>query len=154
MNSDEAIIHQFYRAFQQKDFKTMQSCYTENAVFNDAAFKNLNAAEVRAMWEMLIKSGRDLVITYQIGHFSGNIGTADWVATYTFSQTGRKVVNRVHATFVLENGKIVDHRDQFDFWKWARQALGLPGLLLGWSGFLRKKVQQKARQRLDLFMRS
>lgn len=152
MSQNEATIHQFYRAFQQKEFKTMQSCYAENAVFNDEVFKKLNAEKVRAMWEMLLKGGRDLEITYQIGDFEGEKGSADWVATYTFSQTGRKVVNRIHAEFLFKNGKIVEHRDRFNFWKWSRQALGMPGLLLGWSDFLKKQVRQKAAIRLSDFM--
>jgi hypothetical protein len=31
-----------------------------------------------------------------------------------------------------------------DFWPWSRQALGAPGLLLGWTPLLRAKVQRQA----------
>ncbi len=85
------------------------------------------------MWVMLITSGKCLDITYQILSADDATGSAQWVATYTYSKTGRKVINRIQEIFVFANGKI------------ARQAQGLKGLLLGWSTFLRKKVQQTAR---------
>ena len=60
----------------------------------------------------------------------GDTGTAHWIATYTFS-TGRPVVNDIHARFRFRDGLIVDHQDSFSFWRWARQALGPPGMILG-----------------------
>ncbi|HPM68974.1 MAG TPA: nuclear transport factor 2 family protein, partial [Piscinibacter sp.] len=36
-------------------------------------------------------------------------------------------------------------------WTWSRQALGTPGLLLGWSGFLKDKVRAKAAGNLAAF---
>jgi hypothetical protein len=48
---------------------------------------------------------------------------------------------------------IVNHIDDFSFYQWARQALGITGLLLGWLPFLKKKVQAAALVKLDAFMR-
>ncbi len=56
-----------------------------------------------------------------------------------FSQTGRPVVNDVQATFRFQDGLIAEHHDDFDFHRWARQALGLPGLLLGWTPMLKAR---------------
>jgi ketosteroid isomerase-like protein len=152
MHPNEQLIHRFYMAFQQRDFATMQSCYADNARFSDAAFVNLNAAEVKAMWEMLCKRGKDLVLEYKNVQANDRTGAAEWVATYTFSATGKKVVNKIRAAFVFENGKILQHEDHFNFYTWARQALGLPGLLLGWTGFLKNKVRAGARKNLADFM--
>ncbi len=152
MTTNQQVIETFYQAFKNKDFKTMQDCYADHAVFNDEAFVNLNAAQVRAMWQMLISRGKDLELTFTNVRADESTGSAEWVATYTFSATKRKVVNRIKANFVLENGKIVKHTDHFDFYKWASQALGLPGILLGWTGFMRKKVQQTAMKNLTDFM--
>ncbi|MBK6825282.1 MAG: hypothetical protein IPG87_20760 [Saprospiraceae bacterium] len=80
-------------------------------------------------------------------------GTAVWKAQYTFSPTGRKVVNIIHANFKFEEGKIVHHVDHFNFYAWARQAFGWKGVLLGWMPFFRKKVQRSARKSLENFMR-
>ena len=152
MTTNEQLISTFYRAFQQKDYTTMQQCYAENAVFNDEAFKNLNASQVRAMWQMLISRGKDLVVEFKNIQSEGNTASAEWVATYTFSQTKRKVTNRIKANFVIENGKIVKHTDTFNFYKWSSQALGMVGMLLGWTSFLRKKVSEGAMKNLEEFM--
>jgi ketosteroid isomerase-like protein len=146
------VARAFYDAFKQKDFRTMQGLYADNATFSDPAFVGLNAQQVRAMWEMLISRGKDLQLTYQILEEKGNQVKTEWIATYTFSQTGRKVVNKIVADMTIENGLIVKHIDTFSFHKWASQALGTVGVLLGWTGFLRKKVQTKAKQGLDIFM--
>ena len=55
------------------------------------------------------------------------------------------------ARFEFRDEKIIRHRDSFDFWKWSRQALGLPGLLLGWSPYLRAKVARTAAKSLERF---
>ena len=51
-----------------------------------------------------------------------------------------------------EQGLITRQRDRFDFWAWSRQALGMPGLLLGWTPFLRHKVQRQAAANLQKFL--
>ncbi len=153
MTNNEQVIHQFYTAFQQKNFAAMQDLYAENAVFSDPVFQNLNGKEVRAMWEMLIKRGKDLQLTFSNIESNGQEVTANWTATYTFSATGKKVVNLIRAHFLLENGKIVQHTDRFDFWKWSRQALGFTGWLLGWTPFLKNKVRKTARRGLAEFMK-
>jgi hypothetical protein len=91
-------------------------------------------------------------LDYQILEETSNQVKTQWIATYTFSKTGRKVVNKIVATMSVDNGLIIMHTDVFSFHKWASQALGTVGLLLGWTGFLRKKVQTTARQNLDVFM--
>ena len=152
MSTNEQLINNFYTCFKNKDFKGMQDCYAENAVFNDAIFTNLNAEQVKAMWQMLITSGKDLRLEFQITGATGNSVNAHWDAYYTFSATGRKVVNRIDAFFEIADGKIVRHTDKFNFYTWSRQALGLTGLLLGWTNFLNKKVSAKAMKNLANFM--
>ena len=77
-------------------------------------------------------------------------GGADWQAWYRFSATGRAVHNRIHASINFRDGLIAQHQDRFSFWAWARQALGLPGLLLGWSPFLHAKVVAQAAAKLAI----
>jgi hypothetical protein len=79
-------------------------------------------------------------------------GSAHWRAHYTFTQTGRPVVNDVRATFRFSDGLIAEHTDDFGFHRWARQALGAPGLLLGWTPMLKAATQRRARASLDAFM--
>jgi ketosteroid isomerase-like protein len=152
MHPNATIINQFYEAFKRKDYATMQGLYHEEATFTDPVFQQLNAREVRAMWEMLIGAGRDLEISWQDVTAEAEGGRCRWDATYTFSRTGRKVHNIIRATFVFREGKIIQHTDVFDFWRWSRQALGVTGILLGWTGIIRNKVRRTARKGIDNFM--
>lgn len=130
----------------------MQACYSANATFSDAAFKNLNANEVKAMWAMLIGSAKDMEVNFSHIKATPDGATAQWEATYTFSATGRKVFNKIDATFTIADGKIVAHRDKFNFYTWAKQAFGLTGLILGWTDFFRQKVSNGAKQKLAAYM--
>lgn len=152
MTENEKLITAFYDSFRKGDYFTMQKMYSDQAVFSDPVFRNLSAPEVRAMWEMLIKRGKDLYITFGKAQSAGDEVTVEWQATYTFSQTRRKVTNRIHAIFRFENAKIVSHTDRFSFHGWAGQAFGITGLLIGWTGFFKGKVRRSARRSLEVFM--
>jgi len=80
------------------------------------------------------------------------MATPNWLAHCTFTQTGRHVDDDVRASFRFRDGLIVEHRDEFGFHGWARQALGPAGLLLGWTPLLRGSVRKRTRGRLDEFM--
>lgn len=152
MSINEQTIQTFYTCFQKKDYKGMQACYADDATFSDSVFVGLNAAQVRAMWEMLIRRGKDLQLEFSNVFADAQSGSAQWVATYTFSATGHKVINRIQARFEFRDGKIIRHTDSFDFYTWARQALGVTGLLLGWTSFLKNKVRQGAMKNLAAYM--
>jgi ketosteroid isomerase-like protein len=152
MNSNEQLIQHFYTSFQRKDVQAMQDCYAVDATFSDPVFTNLNAAEVRSMWAMLLKSGKDMRIEFKNIKSNEDGATTEWDAWYTFSTTGNKVHNSIKASFLIGNGKIIKHTDHFDFYRWARQALGLTGILLGWTSFLRNKISTTAKKNLKSFM--
>jgi ketosteroid isomerase-like protein len=153
MNNAPSIIEIFYKAFAAKDYKTMQQCYHSDAVFSDEAFVNLDAAHVKAMWQMLLTNSKDLALTYNNITYDGNKATANWIAYYTFTLTNRKVINKIHAEFELKDGLIYRHNDSFDFYKWCSMAFGTKGKLLGWLPFFKKKVRQTANERLAVFMK-
>jgi len=142
----------FYTAFQNRDWKTMQACYHDKATFSDPAFPDLNSTEVKAMWKMLVTRGKDLTVKFEILTESDETATVKWIADYTFSKSGRKVNNIITARMDFLDGKILMHTDQFSFYRWSCQALGLSGFLLGWTPILQKKVQSTARQQLVTFM--
>lgn len=140
--TNHQLIEKFYTAFQNGDAETMASCYSGDAVFEDPAFGILKNGEVRDMWRMLIERSKgNLEITFSDIKTDGDSGSAKWEAKYPFSKTGRKVHNKIDAQFKFKDGKIIDHRDKFDVWKWAGMALGLPGKLLGWTPFMQNKIQ-------------
>lgn len=153
-HSNQQLIEHFYTCFKRKDYQGMQACYADNAVFNDPVFQNLNAEQVRAMWEMLLSRAKDFEIEFSEVSADDAHGRAHWDAYYVFSSTGRNVVNRIDASFELADGKIVKHTDKFNFYVWARQALGFSGWLLGWTGYLHQKVRQQAMDNLKRFMAS
>ncbi len=62
------------------------------------------------------------------------------------------MTNRIVSEMHFAAGRIVRQVDRFSFWRWSRQALGLPGLLAGWTPMLRAKVQQQAASGLHRFM--
>jgi len=98
---------------------------------------------------MLLKNSKgDLKISFSDVSADEKSGAAKWVAAYTFSKTGRRVINKISATFEFKDGKINRHYDRFDLWKWSRQALGLPGYLLGWSAFMKNKINKQTKSLL------
>jgi ketosteroid isomerase-like protein len=110
----------------------MIACYAPDATFSDPVFQALDAAGVAAMWQMLCSRGKDLGVVASDIDADAATGRAHWVASYTFSATGRHVENRIDARFTFRDGRIVRHEDRFDLWRWLRQALGVKGALLGW----------------------
>jgi ketosteroid isomerase-like protein len=152
--ANKELISDFYAAFGRRDGDAMAAAYAPDAHFWDPAFHDLNGAEPGEMWRMLTSRAEDLKIELLAHDATDSGGTANWKATYTFTQTGRKVVNNVEAEFIIVDGKIKDHHDEFSFYKWSMQALGLPGLLLGWTPIISGAVNKKARAGLDEFMES
>jgi ketosteroid isomerase-like protein len=149
---DLEVIDRFFAAFSAHDGATMATCYQPDATFGDPVFPDLSGPEVGAMWRMLTSRADDLTVELVDRSAADGTGSASWVARYRFGQTGRPVVNAVESAYRFEDGLIADQRDTFDFARWARQALGLQGLALGRTGFLRRQVQQAARGRLDRFL--
>jgi len=151
MNQNEQIVFDFYSAFQSLDAENMVKHYADNIQFEDPAFGKLPNEDAKNMWRMLCRNASDLKITFSILNSEGNLVNAHWDAQYTFSKTGRFVKNSIDATFTLENGKITNHLDQFNLWKWSKQALGLTGYLIGWSPFFKKKLQSSTNKLLQKF---
>lgn len=148
-----ALIDRFYSSFARRDAADMAACYAPDASFSDPVFRELRGAQVPAMWRMLCERGTDLVVTHRDVASDGVTGSAHWEATYTFSQTGRKVHNLIDARFTFKDGLIATHVDTFGLWRWTRLALGAPGLFLGWSPLVQNKVRDQAMKGLALFMK-
>ncbi len=53
-----------------------------------------------------------------------------------------------------EDGLIRRQRDRFNFWTWSRQALGLPGILLGWNPSFRTMVKRQAEVNLENYLQA
>ena len=146
------LLERLYEAFDRRDGDAMAACYAPDARFNDPVFGDLSGEQAGAMWRMLTGRATDLGVELLEHRADESSGSAHWIARYTFTQTGRAVVNDVHAEFRFGGGLITEHIDRFSFWRWSRQALGTPGVALGWTPLLRRKVGANARAGLDAYM--
>lgn len=153
MHPNEALITRLYTCFQARDAAGMKACYHPDVVFSDPVFGRLEGEQVGAMWAMLCSRAADLEIEFSGVSADAEKGRAHWDARYTFSQTGRKVLNQIDAEFGFRDGLIARHDDRFSFWRWSKQALGPAGAALGWTPLLRARVGANARKGLAAYMR-
>jgi len=150
--SNADIIKDFYQSFAAGNAEGMVKHYSDSVVFEDPAFGVLEGSEAKNMWRMLLSRATDLKVTFSNVEAEGKKGSARWEAVYTFSKTGRAVHNKIFAQFEFENGKIIKHVDQFDFWKWSRMALGPFGLFFGFTPLVKKKVRTTAKKALKHYI--
>ncbi len=143
-----ALIERFYSAFARRDHTTMAGCYASDASFSDPVFVGLRGPEVAGMWRMLCERGTDLRIEFRDIEATAETGSAHWEAWYTYGPSGRAVHNSIAATFRFEHGLITRHVDDFSLTRWARQALGPTGVLLGWAVPFQDAIRARARQSL------
>lgn len=150
---NKATIERLYEAFGQCNGAAMTACYAPGAHFRDPAFGDLEGDDIGAMWRMLTGRASDLKIELHEHEAGEETGSAHWIARYTFS-TGRPVVNDIRASFrFAPDGLIADHVDEFDFRRWAAQALGPSGHLVALLPPLRSKARAKALAQLAAFKR-
>ncbi len=144
-------ITKFYEAFKNKDAESMVALYHEEVIFSDPAFGILHGNRAKNMWRMLIENGKDLEVNFEVISADEKKAKAHWQAKYTFSKTGRRVVNEVDAYFLFKDGLIIKHVDDFNRKEWAKQAMGLKGRLFGGTGFFRDQLYKNTKVLLDKF---
>jgi len=147
------VINGFYEAFSALDAENMVNYYHDNVVFEDPAFGRLEGERAKNMWRMLCQSqkGQKFIVLHSEVQAKQNEGSAHWEALYVFSKTNRNVRNKIKAEFKFKDGKIIEHTDKFDLYRWSRQALGLTGYMIGWSGFFKGKLQKQTNGLLERF---
>ena len=153
MHANAELISRFYSAFQKRDGQGMVACYHPKIEFYDPVFQALEGDRAKAMWLMLCERAKDLSIEFSKVHADDTVGLAHWDAWYLFSATGRTVHNIIDAHFEFEDGLIRKHIDTFDFHRWAGQALGLSGKLLGGTSFMQNKIRKTAVGGLDAYIK-
>jgi len=152
MNKNQQLIENFYNSFSKGDAKGMIDCYHNQIEFKDPAFGTLKADKAKAMWEMLCQNANELQIQLISADASGNQGVAEWHADYVFGKTNRAVKNIIHAKFEFADGKIIKHVDSFNLRKWAGQAMGIKGKILGGTRFFRERLQEQINLMLKKYM--
>ena len=141
------VIDKFCGAFAELDAEAMVECYHEDVVFEDPAFGTLSGERAKNMWRMLCESQKDkkFIVIHSDVEANTNSGSARWEALYVFSRTNRNIRNKIKAEFKFREGKIIEHKDDFDLYKWSRQALGATCYLIGWSEFFKDKLQNQTK---------
>ena len=152
MHPHAQLIQDFYTSFQRRDAAGMVACYHPEVVFFDPVFMRLEEARAVAMWQMLCGRAKDLEVTVSNVRADDQTGAAHWEAIYSFSKNARRVHNRIDAAFTFKEGRIIQHTDVFDLWKWAAMALGPTGLLLGWTPVVQSAIRKDARRGLEAFI--
>ncbi len=149
----KTILEDFYSAFSNLDAETMVQYYHEDIVFNDPAFGTLKGDKAKNMWRMLCGSQKkgDVIVKVSNIEYIDNLAYANWETIYTYTKTGRKVHNKVNASFKLKNDKIIEHIDVFNLHSWAKQALGFKGFLLGGTSFFKTKMNERTNMLLSGF---
>lgn len=56
-----------------------------------------------------------------------------------------------NAEFEFKDGKIINHIDKFDLYRWSKQALGFNGFLFGWTILFKKKLNAQTNKLLSDF---
>lgn len=143
----EELIRRLYDSLDRGDGDAMAACYAPDAVFEDPAFGELRGGEVGDMWRMLTSRGGKVDVEL-VEH---DASSARWIASYVFTATGNPVVNDVRSRFVFEDGLIADQRDDFDLRRWAAQAMGAKGRVLGFTPLLGPAIRKNARAQLAKF---
>jgi len=147
------LIEKFYTGFTNGIATEMTSCYHDKVVFEDPAFGRLENGKPAKMWEMLMSRKKESTkVIFSNIEANETSGKANWTATYEYGDKNRKVINNVTANFKFKDGKIIEHIDSFDLWSWTKQALGFSGTLLGWSSFMKKKIQKTTNTQLSEFI--
>lgn len=147
-HANAELIRRLYAALAARDGAAMGACYADDARFSDPVFGDLDAADVRTMWAMLCARATDLDVTVSDIEADDHRGRAHWIATYTFSKTGRRVRNVIDAEYAFRDGRIVRHVDRFDLWRWSSMALGWKGRLLGWLPAVQNAIRGEAQRGL------
>ena len=104
------------------------------------------------MWRMLTGGVRGPAVELLEHEADGDSGSAAGSRTTRSRRPAVTWTTTSAPRFRFRDGLIAEHRDEFGFHRWARQALGPPGLLLGWTPIVQGSVRKRARARLDEFM--
>ena len=141
-------IERLYDALGRRDGEGAAACYADDAVFEDPAFGRLEDGAVKDMWRMLCERSDDLEVVLLEHGADGDDGWAHWSARYTFTGTGRPVVNDIRSRFRFEGDLVRDQVDTFSLRRWGAQALGSRGTALATVGLLGRAVRKQARGNL------
>ena len=146
-----AVVERFYQALQRGDAAGIRAVYAPGVVYSDPVFGELRGRRALTMWEMFCAREERLGVAYSGVRADGEGVRAHWVASYSFGARSRPVENSIESRFMVVDGLITQHHDDFDVRRWAGQALGTMGRALGGTPPLRRALRRRTVAMLDAF---
>lgn len=149
---NKSIIKKLLKAYGNKDYPAIAKCYHQDVRFIDPIFGHIKGQNVFSMWKTLINNNNGKLKIKAIEILTTDyLGSAKWIITYKHSKTNRQIVNVITSNFHFKDGLIIKHVDDFDIWKWSKQAFGFSGYLFGWTGYMQQKLHDNALDTLRNF---
>jgi ketosteroid isomerase-like protein len=144
--ASRALVEQLFLALREGETDALLSRYAEHVRIEHPLLGVLDRDEFAAALRSFARRSPGHSLTYAIEDAEGDRVEASWRLNHLFHETGRLVAISGASVFVLAAGRIVRQTDRFDRRDWARQALGLTGLVLsflpGWRAFLRRELRR------------
>lgn len=153
MDVKQELVASFYGAFSRLDYEQMMDCYADDIIYNDPLVGLIERGEVKAYWKMICANAKALSLkTYDFEEIDDEYVTSRYQVEYYLEATGKKVRYAAKSFMRIAEGKIVEHSDGFRLSTFLGNTYGLAGQLLGWTGYLKKKVQHRYRLLLDQYL--
>ncbi|KAH8923203.1 hypothetical protein BT69DRAFT_1262631 [Atractiella rhizophila] len=155
-DEQQKTIEKYQSSHASLDWEGMSSCLSPTYTFSDPAFPDLDERMSKGMWCMFLENRETNKMVVKCGPAT-KTGENTWEYDYSvdYVLNSRPILNHMHATLTLSpsTNLITKQVDHFDFYAWARQALGVSGYLLGWTEMVKGQVRTRAKGRLEGFLK-
>lgn len=149
MHPHEALVRRFFERLAARDAPGAAACYHADIFYSDPLFPRLRGAAAGELWRMRLEALESLEI--RLEEAQGDADGAHAVWSLLYAQGPRTVAVRVRSMFGFRDGRISRHDDHFSFWRWAAQAYGARGAMLGWFGPFRWAVRRRLGRAFERF---
>ncbi|KAF7368695.1 SnoaL-like domain-containing protein [Mycena venus] len=146
----------FLTAYSNMDYNSLAALTTDDFVFQDAAYPNIQGDVARGMYRWFIHDKEKTqmkVIIHDVkpSPTDPTVAIASFTDDYFFN--GNHVINNITSTMVVTDGKLAHEQDSYSFEAWAEQALGpLVGPLAAPLSVTQTLIQITAKVQLETFM--
>ncbi|KAJ7785508.1 hypothetical protein B0H14DRAFT_2958432 [Mycena olivaceomarginata] len=146
----------FLTAYSNMDYHSLKALTTDDFVFQDAAYPNIEGDVARSMYRWFIHDKEKTqmkVIIHNVTPSSTDptVAIASFTDDYFFN--GNHVINNITSTMTVADGKLAHEQDAYSFEAWAEQALGpLIGPLAAPLSVTQSIIQISAKVQLETFM--
>jgi hypothetical protein len=142
------LIENFYKLLSNKKYNSIAQLYHQDASFTDGIFSV--SGQIEGMWHFMCGIANDFTLTVKSIEQKNNIFVVNWESFYFLN--GKRIHNILTSTIKLQGNKIIEQRDEFSFYRIARQTGGTKGVLLGWLPAARTAIRSKMLIAFDDFL--